>query len=352
MSGFWRSFLGLLLAGGLAACAGRTPTTPPPAELVLFIWADYMPPDVLAAFTAETGTEVRLITYESAEAALAAIRAGQVYDVAVVDNEQLPALVQAGRLAEINLSRVPNFKNISANFRDLATDPGNRYSIPYNWGATGVVVRTDRLPAPITTWADLWDPRLAGRVMARAQTVELLSVALKSLGQPLDTADPAALEAALARLRSLRPNLLQIAEVADVVQVFLDSSAVCLIGWSEDALLAQAQDPAVDYVLPADGALLWGDSFIISVDSLHRAMAEQFINFVLRPEMSVQVVETYHYATANEAALTLVDPLLLNNPVIFPPRADLERAEWYPPLSPAAEQLFDQTWRRFLDERP
>ena len=348
---FGRLLLGLALAA--CATAPAAPTTPAPVrELVLYNWADYMPAELLAAFTAATQVPVRVVTYTSTEAAIAAIQAGLAFDVAVVDNDQLPVLVAGGYLAEIDLQRVPNFRNISPNFRDLATDPANRHSVPFNWGTTGLLVRTDRVTAVPQRWADLWDPAYAGRVCLRTQPVEVLSVALQALGYRLDTDDPAELAAAAEQLRRLDATWIDTADTPAGVRACLDSAAALMVGWPADALEAQARDPAVAYLLPADGGFLWGDSLVIAAGSLSQTAAEQFIDFVLRPAMSALVVETYSYATANEAALALVDPALLGDTALFPPRADLERAHWYPPLSPLSQERFDEAWRQLTPAGP
>src|SRR6186713_3128245 len=130
----------------LSACAGAslslTPTSLPMAEkLVIYDWAGDYPPELLAAFTAEFGVSIDYQTYESQEEAAANIRAGQVYDVVLLENQLIPALVGDQLLAEIDYHHVPNFKNISPNFRDLAYDPGNRHAIPATWGTTGLIVQ-------------------------------------------------------------------------------------------------------------------------------------------------------------------------------------------------------------------
>jgi len=198
----------ILAAGSLAAC-GSPPATPTPRplarELILYNWEDYLPRSVIDAFAAEYGVQVKYETYDSMEEAVAAIKAGRAYDVAVVEDDELPELVAHGWLADIDLHNVPNFKNISASFRDLTFDPGNRHSVPYNWGTTGLLVRSDLVKNPVTRWADLWDPAYAGKVLLREQPTELLSIALKSLGYGLNTERPAELEAALQRLCQLQP---------------------------------------------------------------------------------------------------------------------------------------------------
>jgi len=186
----------------LTACARPTPSPLPlPTPLIFYNWQDDMPQAVLDAFTAESGVPVTYLTYESMEEAVANIQAGAVYDVVNLDHRFIPELAEAGRLAVINRQHVLNFKNISANFRGLVYDPQNQYSIPYNWGTTGLVVRSDLIAAPVTRWADLWDGRIAGKVaLWRGEPREVLGLALRSLGYSANSERPAELEAALARL--------------------------------------------------------------------------------------------------------------------------------------------------------
>jgi spermidine/putrescine transport system substrate-binding protein len=147
----------LLLVFCLAFCLALTGCTQPPITLTVYGWTDELAEDVFVDFTAATGIKVESITYESTEEAVENLRSGQAYDVVVIENRFIPSLVKEGLLATIDRSRLPNFRNISLNFRDLMYDPGNRYAIPYSWGTTGLLVRTDLVAEPVRHWADLWD---------------------------------------------------------------------------------------------------------------------------------------------------------------------------------------------------
>ena len=211
-SGLFKAIIAALTFSLCAACGGAptpvpTPTPPPLAdELILYNWAEYMPQSVLEAFTEAYGVRVVYEAYESQEDAADNIQAGRIYDVAVLPPEQIPSLIAAGALAEINFRNIPNFKNVSANFRDLAFDPGNRHSIPFHWGTTGLLVRTDLVKEPVTRWADLWNPKFAGKVALWPVSRDLIPIALKSLGYRADSDRPAELEAALQALLKLKPN--------------------------------------------------------------------------------------------------------------------------------------------------
>jgi spermidine/putrescine transport system substrate-binding protein len=352
-----RRLCALLLLLVLPAAAGCGHGTRPDTgadhaarELVLYNWADYMPQQVLDAFQAEYGVRVTQVTFESMEEATESIQRGRVrYDLAVIEHDELPALIAGGYLATIDHSHVPNLRNISPNFLDLAVDPGNKHSVPYSWGSTGLLVRSDLVGAAITRWADLWDPRWAGRVGSRAQPTELLSIALKASGLPLNAEEPEQLETALQRLDALRPSLVFLEyEDQKAVAKLLSGEIVVMAGWNGDALLAKRSNPAVEYVLPAEGPMLWGDGLVISSASPNRRTAELFLDFVLRPEVSAQIVEAYGYPTANEAARAYVDSALHDDPLVFPARDQMGSGEWYLPLSPAVQKLYDEAWQRFV----
>jgi spermidine/putrescine transport system substrate-binding protein len=348
--------LSTILCAATIACTITLPTaptaTPPLApELILYNWIDYMPQSVLDAFSAEYGVKVLYVTYDSQEEAVEQIRTGQVnFDVAVIENDLIPDLVSAGLIAELDPLHIPNIKNISANFRDLVYDPNNKHTIPYGWGTTGILVRTDLVTQPVTRWADLWNPRYTGKVVARAQPQELLSVALKALGCQLNTENPAELESALERLRQLKPAIERNDVLPDpALEKLLSGEAVLMVGWPGDLLIARRRNKAVSYVLPAEGTMMWGDNFVISARSPDRYTAELFLNFLLRPQIGSQIANATQYASANAAAQNLMDAAIINDPAIYPPGQDIRKAEWYMPLSSAGRDLYDQTWQRFVD---
>jgi spermidine/putrescine transport system substrate-binding protein len=342
----------------LTACATTTPTpesppTPIPLaeELVFYDWEEDMPQSVLDAFTAEYGVRVKYLVYEAQEEAISNMRTGEVYDVVVMESRYIPLLIQEGLLARLNSKNLANLRNISANFRELAYDPANDYSIPYNWGTTGLVVRTDLMEEPVTRWADLWDPRYAGRVgLWLGVPREVISLTLKSLGYSANTEKPEELESALERLIELKPNVIALEEydLETSAQVMADGEAVISMGYAYDALAGSELNSAIEYVLPDEGALLWNDTFVIPVNSPNKYTAELFLNFLMRPEINAAIANQNGYATPNEAAYPFIEPEILNNPMVFPSMEDLVNAELILPLTPAGQQLYDEIWERFI----
>ena len=347
----------ILLAVGLLTSCGDSTTTPSASseasrlarELIYYDWADDIPQSVLDAFTAEYGVKVTYLTYASTEEAEKNIKAGRVYDVVNLEYEFIPHMVSDGLLAEIDFHNVPNFKNIGPNFRDMAIDPGNRYTVPYTWGTVGLVVRSDLVRTPVTRWSDLWDPRYAGRLLAWSSQRTLVGIALKSLGYSINSESPAELDHALTRLLELKKIArLEDYGAATTVSTLTSGEVVMMYGWANDAILARDKNEAIAYVLPEEGAILWGDNYAIPANSPRKYTAEVFINFVMRPDINAQIPNKNNFATANEGARPFIDPKILGDPIVYPPGDALRNGEIILPLSPEGDKLHKDIWARFL----
>ena len=341
----------------LTACSDLSqPPAPTPVplaeELVFYDWAGDLIETLFDDFEEEYGIKVTYVVYETPEEAVESIRAGDQYDLVVLENEYIPSLVDAGLLAKIDYRNVPNFSHISANFRDLAYDPGNKHTIPYSWGTTGLIVRSDMVEEPVTSWSDMWDQRYAGQVVGWLIPRYTLGAALKSLGYSLNSEDPDELEDALERLIELKPSATWLTVEDTAAYHLAEGKAVMALGWAYDAQIGQGENEAIIYVLPEDGTILWGDNFVIPATSPHKYEAELFLDFILRPEITGQLVNVNYYAMTSDGAVPFIDPEILSDPIIFPQTENLQNAEILLPLSPEGEQLYAEIWERFVAAEP
>ncbi len=351
---FWYSLaVFLLVAGGLIvmyrwSTARQVVPTP---EIILYDWDGDMPQSVLDDFEREYGIRTRYEVYESQEDAIENLRQGQVYDVVVMESRFIPMLVQENLLARYNYSNLPNHKYISPAFRDLVYDPGNLYSLPYSWGATALVVRQDLVSQSIDSWNDLWSPELENRkAIWLGQPREVLGLTLKSLGYSCNSEDPAELEAAYQQLIKLKPHLQYLEDFGlETAAPALASGKVAIaMGYAEDFLASQEAGLDVKFIYPKEGALLWGDTFVVPAASARKELAEKFLNFVMRPDINARISTENRYATSNDTALARVAAEVANNPAIYPPADVLQHAEIVLPLSAEGQKLYDDTWARFL----
>ena len=136
-------------------------------ELQLFNWGDYTNPELLKKFEEETGIKVTLTDYDSNDTALAKVEAGGGgYDLVVPSANYVPIWIEKGLVQKLDLSRLSNHGNIAPEWRDVPWDPGRNYSVPWQWGSTGVAVNSDAYSGDINTSAIFLDPpeELVGKV--------------------------------------------------------------------------------------------------------------------------------------------------------------------------------------------
>lgn len=338
----------------LPACDGsRETASGQPAEFIFFNFPEDTPLSILEAFEEEFGVKVVYESFQSPEEAAERLRGGMACDVILIENQMIRPLAQDGLILPLNLSNIPNFRNVSSNFRDLAFDPRNRHSVPADYGTAGMLVRTDLVGRELTEWADLWDPALGGTIAFRNQPREIIGMTLLSLNFSLNSEDPQEHALALKRLLDLRPSVVMVdLEASKSLPRLLDGEVVVLHGYSSDYQVAREHNPAVRFILPREGSALWGDSYVISSKTSNQRMAENFIDFMMRPEIAAAIVNENGYASANEPAARFIRPEILDDPAVYPSKETLRHVNIIEPLSTQGEALFAETWKHFLNHAP
>jgi spermidine/putrescine transport system substrate-binding protein len=343
----------VLLSACSPASPGQVPTltqTETTRELVLCNSEEDMPQAILDDFTAETGIKIRVEYIISMEAVAENIKTENTCDFANLDSRFILEFSEAGFLAKLNKENLPNIKNISANFRDLVFDPQNRYTVPYNWGTTGLLFRSDLVQA--TRWSDLWNPKIEGKIgLWRGQPRDAIALALKSLGFSANSEKAEEVNAAVDRLIELKSRIVLLDDFDQVfsAEYLKEGKVILAMGWAADAIEGRAADSSIRYILPAEGGMLWGQYFVIPAGKPSQDDSESFLNYILRPEVSAKITNLGSYATPNQAAQAYIKPELLNDPAIFPSNESIQMAEIELPLSSAGQELHDEAWERFLN---
>ncbi|PJF27214.1 MAG: ABC transporter substrate-binding protein, partial [Phototrophicales bacterium] len=234
----------------------------------------------------------------------------------MLNNEYVAVAIQEERLARLDYSVITNFRNISPNFRDLAYDPQNRFSVPYNWGTLGIVVNPEKVSRPITKWADLWDTEFIGKVVIWNGIRMTVGMTLKMLGYDANSTNFDELAQAERKLMELKPSVLAfVATSVDVVQLLTEGDGAIALGYVGDLFTAQDAGFTFEYIIPEEGTVLWGDNFAIPANSPNIYTAQVFINYLLRPDIGAKILEYNYYSTPNEGVSQLVAEELRNNPL-------------------------------------
>jgi spermidine/putrescine transport system substrate-binding protein len=210
------------------------------------------------------------------------------------------------------------------------------------WNATGIVFSRSLQP-PLTRWADLWNPRLKGRITMLDDPEDLLGACLKKLRFSFSATDAGQLRRARFEAIAQKP-LLRAYLNAEVRDQLVSGDVLAAQLWSTTAQQAIDAAPGLSFVFPEEGFPFYCDCAVILRESRRARLAHQFLDYLLRPAVSAEIVEATRTATANGAARNLLPPSVRDNPVLYPPSDVVVRGEWPRTLPPAAQRLRDRIW--------
>ncbi len=91
------------------------------------------------------------------------------------------------------------------------------------------------------------------------------------------------------------------------------------IVWSGEAAILWNKNKKFQYVLPEEGAHRFIDSLAIPKGASNKENAEKFINYILKPEVSVLISNDFPYTNPNAEAVKLLKPNQRENPASYPP---------------------------------
>ena len=182
----------------LLLCISLLPAPAKAAESVtinVYNWGQYISDgsdgclDVNAAFTEATGIQVNYMTFDSNESMYTKLKTGgSTYDVIIPSDYMVGRLIAEDMLEPLDFDNIPNYQYIDESFKNTAYDPDNRYSVPYTWGAVGIIYNT-KYVEEVTSWSALWDERYAGKILMFDNPRDAFAIAQFRLGFSVNDED-------------------------------------------------------------------------------------------------------------------------------------------------------------------
>jgi spermidine/putrescine-binding protein len=169
---------GLLLVFAIVAAACGPAATPvptaqptevPPAELTgsltVLDWAGYDAPDFWVDFQNTYPKATVNFEIGASDADIyAKMKAGDQADIFHPYTGWLQFYVDEGLVEEIDTSKLTYWDKVPDSFKKIGQINGKQYFLPWDWGFTSILYRTDKVPEGIDSWAALMDPKFKGHV--------------------------------------------------------------------------------------------------------------------------------------------------------------------------------------------
>ena len=317
----------------------------------VYNWGEYISTgeddsmDVNAEFTAETGIQVNYTTFEDNESMYSKLAGGGAnYDIIIPSDYMISKLIEEGLVRKIDFSNVPNFKYIDEEYRNPAYDPTNEYSVPYAWGVTGVFYNKKYVSEPVTSWKVLWDEKYAGKILMFDNPRDSFGIALKILGYSFNTTDLSEWSEAASLLEQQKP-LVQAYVMDQIFDKMASGEAWIAPYYAGDAVTLMEDNPDIGFAIPTDeGTNFFVDAICIPTCSQHPKEAEEYINFLCRPDVAAANMETVGYSTPESEARKLLPEEMSDNEIFYPSEEIMKNSEVYVNLPDDVSLQVDKLW--------
>jgi len=289
-------------------------------ELRVLARAGALSPEVLSRFERESGTRVHLVEVaEPAEIARRLDRVESGFDVAFPLDHQVADLIGRGRLERVWADRLPGFWNIEDPWRSRAFDPRNEYTIPHQWGTTGLAVDATVHKGDHDSLSLLFapPPSLTGRIALLDDPV-MIQLALLAAGESHCAGDPLRLAAAEARLAPLLPKA-RLVRADALFATLRDSHFALVVAWSGDVMRARQIRPGLAFAYPREGNPVWSEVAAVPRYPRNLAAALKFLAFLLRPDTAALDSDYNGFATSIRGAEAHLRPEVLAAPELVAP---------------------------------
>jgi spermidine/putrescine transport system substrate-binding protein len=314
-------------------------------ELQLYNWGNYTSPELLEKFKAETGITVTVTDYDSNDTALAKVEAGgSGFDLVVPSANYVPIWIEKGLVQELDLAKIPNHANIEPKWMDVAYDPGRKFSVPWQWGTTGVAVNKSVYGGEIGTSAIWLDPpeELKGKINVTPEMNDVLSLAIMYEGGEPCTEDLDLLKKVRDRLLNAKQYWMSMDYGMEEKMAVNDVSAS--VYWNGAMIRARLKNPDVVYAVPKEGFIEWMDQVMLLSDAQNVEEAYAFINFIAAPENAAMISNFARYASGISGATEYMDDVMKTAPELMIPPELADKGRFIPTCGQKAQELYTAIW--------
>ena len=310
-------------------------------ELILYTWDGMVPQEVLDDFEKETGTKVVYSNFDTDEAMLEKLSEakGGDYDVVIADDYIIESAVKEGLVQKLDKDAITNWGNINPLFQGQFYDPDDEYTVPYGAGIPLIVYDPDQVDIDIKGYKDLWDPSLEDSVAIIGAYRVICGITQLSMGESMNEDDVDVISRTGEKLQELAPNI-RLIQDDNTQNALLNGEASVAFLYTSQVTQALKDNPDLKVVYPEEGLGFGILGTFIPSEAPNAEAANEFINYLLQPEVTAKCINSVGYYNTNKAADDLVDENL-----VVPD--DVTKGESIENVSQEAEQEYNKIWTEF-----
>ncbi|MCB1366920.1 MAG: extracellular solute-binding protein [Rhodobacteraceae bacterium] len=333
----------LILSAVAALIAGAAHAE---GELNIYNWGNYTNPDLIKKFEETYDVKVTVTDYDSNTTALTKIEAGgHGFDIVVPTHSYVPIYIDKGLLMETRPDQMDNFKNMDTNWVNVDWDKGRHYTVPWQWGSTGVAVNMSAYSGDVNTSAIFLDPpaELAGKVNVVPEMTDIVKLAIYYVGGTDGcTEDKEILKKARDVLVAAKPKWLSMDY--GTTDKLSSGEWVASVNWNGSTFRARLANDKVKYGYPVEGYPLWMDSVGVLADAKNVENAKLFQNFIMDPENAAMISAFARYSNGIMGSSAYMPDDMKTAPEINPPAELAAAGKFSPSCSKAVQDIHTAIW--------
>ena len=298
----------------------------------VFNWGEYIPDgtegslDINKAFTELTGIKINYTTYESNESMYSKLKGGGVsYDIIIPSDYMIERMKKEDMLQKIDTSSLSNYKYIAERYKDLYFDEKNEYSVPYCVGMVGLIYNSAMISEKPDSWGAMWDKRYNDNILN------------------FNSSDYSQWDSAAEKLKEQK-SILQSYVMDEIFQKMEDGEAAIAPYYAGDFLLMKDNNSDLEFVYPKEGVNIFVDSICIPKSSKNYKAAMMYINFLLEPEIALEVAEYVMYASPHTGVIENDDYSLKDNEYLYPSEENYPRVQYFHDIPEKTRMYYERLW--------
>jgi len=283
-------------------------------EVNILNWSSYIPSQVILDFEKETGINVHYGTYSSNEELLAKLSVAKegTYDLVFPSDYMVEIMKSRELIQKMDMSKLENVYNLNIDFLNLEYDPFNEYTLPFIAASTVIAINRDIIKDEIKSYNDLLDSKYKNEIVLIDDQRIIIGMALLANGYDMNSVNDYELEVAKNWLLKLKKNLK--AYDSDSPKSFLISKEASIaVLWNAEGALASMGNSNIENIFPSEGVALSIDNFAIPNGAKNIDELYEFIDYILRPDVMKEIIESYPYKNVNLEAEKMLGMDYLNN---------------------------------------
>lgn len=317
--------------------------------LKLLTWKGYAPKALVEKFEQQTGMKVE-VTYSNNEEMIAKLRAtrGSGFDLAQPSQDRISSVQAKYNIYQpMDYSKIKTAQIIPSMLKAVQNNTqvdSDSFAAPFCYGTSGLVVNKKFAPEA-KDYDALVNPEYKGRISYRLKRPTLIAMAFNKGDDPFakygdEAAYKTLMEGIGADLIAAKPLVKNYWANGDaLLELMRNNEVYVAMAWDNGGWKLHEQNPDIDFVAPASGALGWIDTFAIPAKAKNVEGAYRWINFMLEPENAAYFTNQEKYGTASRDAAQYLDAKIRENFSRSFTAADIDNIKWYPPVPARLESI-------------